>query len=129
MFVEEEKSADSETVHITEVIGYLVFDHAGSLNMAGPPPAPTGLTPPDGATVTTAAATLACKAITDASQYEFEIWYDDAGLWHYYYTYSSQTAEQTFWPVFDDTIYRWRVRAENESGAGAWSDWHTFVKD
>ncbi len=126
VFVEEEQSADSEVAHITEIIGYAVFDHAGSLTMAGPPPAPTGLIPPDGATVTTAAVTLACDAIAGAVAYEFEIWYDDSGIWQYYYTYSSQAAAQTFWPVFDDTVYRWRVRAENAQGQGAWSDWSSF---
>jgi hypothetical protein len=126
VFVEEEQSADSETAHITEIIGYAVFDHEGSLAMAGPPPAPTGLNPPDGATVTTAAVTLSCDAIADASQYEFEIWYDNGGTWRYYHTYRPQAAAQTFWPVFDDTIYRWRVRAENAQGSGAWSDWAAF---
>jgi hypothetical protein len=126
VFVEEEQSADSEIWHTTETIGYAVFDHAGSLTMVGPPPAPTDLNPPDGETITTSAVTLSCAAIADAFQYEFEIGYDDEGTWQYYYTYRTVAAAQTFWPVYDDTIYRWRVRAENIHGLGAWSDWASF---
>jgi hypothetical protein len=52
MFVEEETSRDTEVAHTTEVVGYLVFDHPGSLTEDGggnnPPPAPTGLSPDAG---------------------------------------------------------------------------------
>jgi hypothetical protein len=126
VFVEEETSADSEIWHVTEVIGYAVFDRAGSLAMAGPPPAPTDLNPPDGDTITTAAVTLSCAAIDDALQHEFEIWYDNGGTWQYYYTYAPAGPFQTFWPVYDDTAYRWRVRAGNVHGLGPWSGWVTF---
>jgi hypothetical protein len=88
VFVEEEKSADSEMAHTTEIIGYAVFDHAGSLTMVGPPPAPTDLNPPDGETIATSAVTLSCAVIADAFQYEFEIWYEDGSTWQYYYTYT-----------------------------------------
>jgi hypothetical protein len=125
VFIEEEQSADSEISHTTETIGYVVFNHASSLTMVGPPP-PTDLNPPDGETITSSAVILSCAAIADAFQYEFEIWYDDGSTWQYYYTYMPVNAAQTFWPVFDDTIYRWRVRAENIYGLGAWSDWVTF---
>jgi hypothetical protein len=120
VFMEEEKSRDTETNHTTEVAAYLVFDRPGSLNDLGPPPAPTGLSP-DNQTVTTSSVTLTCDSIADASQYEFEIDYLDGGTWRYYYAYSSSTNSQTFWPVYDDTSYRWRVRAMNAYGWGAWS--------
>jgi hypothetical protein len=126
VFVEEEQSADSEIRHVTEIIGYAVFDHAGSLTLSGPPPAPAGLNPPDGAPITTAAVTLSCNATADVSQYEFEIWYDDNGTWQYYYTYTAPAASRTFWPVFDDIAYRWRVRAENAGGVGQWTSWNIF---
>ncbi len=126
IFVEEETSADSEISHTTETIGYVVFNHPGSLTVVGPPIAPPGLNPADGDTITTSAVTLSCAVIADAIEYEFEIGYDDGVTWQYYYTYSAITNSQTFWPVFDDTIYRWRVRAENTYGLGEWSDWVTF---
>jgi hypothetical protein len=90
------------------------------------PPAPGGLTPPDGATITTASVTLACDAIADAFQYEFEIWYHNGSIWKYYYTYATATPSQKFWPAVNDTTYRWRVRAENDNGVGEWSVWRTF---
>jgi hypothetical protein len=126
VFVEEEKSADSEMAHTTEIIGYAVFDHAGSLTMVGPPPAPTDLNPPDGETIATSAVTLSCAVIADAFQYEFEIWYEDGSTWQYYYTYTPSIPSQTFWPAVDNTTYRWRVRAENVNGVGEWSVWTTF---
>ena len=90
------------------------------------PLAPTGLTPADGTTITTSAVTLSCAEITDAIRYDFEIGYDDGVTWHYYHTYSPTMNAQTFWPVVDNTTYRWRVRAENSFGWGEWSVWTTF---
>jgi hypothetical protein len=121
LFVEEEQSLDAEINHTTEVAAYLVFDHPGSLNGDGPPPAPTGLSPDGGQTITASSVTLACDPIMDAGEYEFEISYSNGVEWLYYYTYVSSTNSQTFWPAHDDTAYRWRVRAANGYGWGAWS--------
>jgi hypothetical protein len=33
---------------------------------------------------------------------------------------------QTFWPAYANRQYRWRVRAQNQEGWGAWSTWATF---
>jgi hypothetical protein len=121
VFVEEEQSLDAEIGHTTEVAAYLVFDQPGSLNGDGLPAAPTGLSPDGGQTITTSSVTLSCDPITDAIQYEFEISYSEGVEWLYYYSYSSSTNSQTFWPAHDDTAYRWRVRASNGHGWGAWS--------
>ena len=121
VFVEEERSWDLETNHTTEVAAYLVFDHPGSLNGAGPPSAPTGLSPDEAQTITTSSVTLTCDPIADASQYEFEIHYSDGAEWQYYYTYTSSTNSQIYWPAYDDTSYQWRVRASNSYGWGVWS--------
>jgi hypothetical protein len=126
IFVEEEASKDSEVAHTTEIAGYVVFDHPGSLTLAGPPSAPTGLDPADGAAIISSAVILSCAAITDAIQYDFEIWYGDGVTWRYYYTYTATISSQTFWPVVDNTTFRWRVRAENAYGWGDWSAWNTF---
>lgn len=123
--MEEEKSADAETRHTSEIAGYFVFDHPGSLNVAETPPAPTGLSPDNGQTITTSAVTLSCNPMSGASQYEYEIEYADGANWHYYYTYTSGTSSQTFWPFFDDTAYRWRVRAQLGL---EWSDWSAYAE-
>jgi hypothetical protein len=125
IFLEEEKSADGEVGHTTEVVGYLVFENTGG-PVGGPPPAPTGLDPSGDATITTSSVTLRVDAISDASQYDFEIEYLKDGTWTYYHTYSASGPLQTFWPVHDDTPYRWRARAQNEHGWGPWSGWATF---
>ena len=126
VFVEEEKSLDTEINHTTEVAGYIAFDHPGLIDIVGPPFAPTGLSPADGATITTSSVTLSCNTVADAFEYEFEIWYSNGETWSYYYTYSSTTNDQTFWPAYDDTAYQWRVQAQNTYGWGDWSDWADF---
>jgi hypothetical protein len=127
--VEEEASLDPEVAHTTEAVGYLVFE-GGSEPPPPPddgrPPAPAGLEPADDAVITSSSVTLSCDAIAGVSGYEFTIEYESAGVWRTYYTYSSTDNSQTFWPVYDDTRYRWRVRAENSFGWGDWSAWATF---
>jgi hypothetical protein len=95
-------------------------------NVATLPPAPTGLSPADGATITTTSVTLSVSPIAGATNYEFEIWYQNMGVFDYYYTYSTTTNSQTFWPSFDDIPYQWKARAKNGSGWGEWSDFSTF---
>jgi hypothetical protein len=70
--------------------------------------------------------TLTCNEIADASQYEFEISYQSGGTWYDYFTYGTGTNAKTFWPSYDDTPYRWKVRAMNTGGWGSWSAWATF---
>ena len=92
-----------------------------------PPPAPTGMSPADGAVVSGSSVTLRVDAIDDATGYEFDIWYSDGTDWQPYYTYTPAANAQTFWPVFDDTLYLWRVRAKNGEGFGPWSEETTFA--
>jgi len=128
VFLEEERSADSEVGHTTEVVGYIVLG-AGDDDDDGeddPPPAPTGLSPSGGETITTSSVTLLCDAIAGVTEYEFKIEYEGASGWKYYYSYSSSASAQTFWPQYDDTRYRWQVRARNAQGWGPWSEWAVF---
>ncbi|MFQ5544754.1 MAG: hypothetical protein ACE5FE_02130 [Acidiferrobacterales bacterium] len=102
--------------------------YVDNANPPGPPPvppAPTGLAP-DGTTITTSAVALSANAITDATRYQFEIEYWDGVAWRYYYTYAPASNAQTFWPVYANSQYRWRVRAQNQEGWGEWSAWATF---
>jgi hypothetical protein len=131
VFIEEEKSRDTEVSHTTEIVGYLVFDRPGSLIDEGgenPPPAPTGLYPdggqeyPNGGSVT-----MSSDPISGATQFEFEIEHDAGGVWATYYTYTSDTSSFTFWPQYDDREYRFRMRAENTYGWGPHSTWAVFV--
>jgi hypothetical protein len=98
----------------------------GNVGGSSPPPAPTGLSPDNGVTITTSSVTLSCNAISDATQYQFEIHYWSGSAWQYYYTYTSSTSSQTFWPSVHGTSYQWRVRAQNAHGWGAWSAYADF---
>jgi GH25 family lysozyme M1 (1,4-beta-N-acetylmuramidase) len=132
VFLEEEKSRDAEVAHTTETVGYLVFDHPGSLvdvgGGANPPPAPTGLKPdggqayPNGSSVT-----MSSSPVSGATQYEFSIEHSSGGTWATYYTYSASTSSFTFWPQYHDREYRFRMRAENAYGWGPYSAWATFT--
>ena len=96
------------------------WSHFDFGNLSRPPSAPTPVAPVDGASVTTSSVTLSVDPSQGASQYEFEIWYAVSGEWRYYYTYGTSAGSQRFWPVYDDTYYLWRARAENGDG---WSEW------
>jgi hypothetical protein len=127
VLVEEERSADSEVSHTSETVGYVVLGAAGDDDDDGElPPAPTGLSPANGVTLTAASVTLSCDALSGVSEYEFEIGYESGGTWLYYYSYNANANQQTFWPQYEDTRYRWRVRARNARGWGPWSEWATF---
>jgi hypothetical protein len=127
VFIEEEKSADPGIAHSSEVVGYIVLEKGDDDDgEEEPPPAPTGLSPSGSVTITTSPVTLSCDAITGVSEYEFVIEYESGGSWSYYYAYSKTSNSATFWPQYDDTRYRWRVRARNAQGWGPWSGWATF---
>ena len=132
VFLEEEKSRDTEVAHTTEVVGYLVFDRPGSLVEVGggsnPPPAPTGLSPdggqsfPNGGSVT-----MSSGPVSGATQYEFAIEHNSGGVWTTYYTYSASASTKTFWPQYNDREYRFGMRAQNAYGWGPYSAWATFT--
>jgi hypothetical protein len=95
--------------------------------VAHAPSAPTGLTPANGAQITTSSVTLRVDAMSGVSRYQFEIWYWDGAVWKYYYTYTSTTNAQTFWPARTNTFYSFRVRAESAHGFGEWSESSNFA--
>ena len=72
--------------------------------------------------------TLACDPVAGASRYEFEMEYQAStgGSFSRYYAYETSASEKTFWPVYSDTTYRWRVQAATGSGWGEDSGWTEF---
>jgi hypothetical protein len=73
-----------------------------------------------------ASVTLSCTAVSGATQYEFEIDFQNAsGTFVDYYTYQGSSPSRTFWPQYKSG-YRFRVRAQNAAGWGPNSDWATF---
>lgn len=87
----------------------------------------SGLSPDGDARITSSSVTLSCDSVDGARGYEFAIEVHDGASYVPYYTYSSDDAQQTFWPAHDDSAYRWRVRVTTASGTGTWSAWATFL--
>jgi GH25 family lysozyme M1 (1,4-beta-N-acetylmuramidase) len=132
VFLEEEQSRDAEVAHTTEVVGYLVFDHPGSLvdlgGGANPPPAPAGLKPDGGQVFANGSSvSMSSSPVSGATGYEFSIEHSSGGAWASYYTYSASTSSFTFWPQYRDREYRFRMRAQNAHGWGPWSAWASFT--
>jgi len=95
------------------------------------PVAPTGLSPNGGTWSGGDSVTLTWRQVFGAESlagdgYEVDIDYASGANWVSYYTYDTSSASQTFWPQIDPATYRWRVRAQNEAGWGAWSAFATF---
>jgi hypothetical protein len=90
------------------------------------PAVPTGLSPNNGQTITTSSVTMSVSAISGATKYDFKIEHLSGTEWRTYYTYSTSTNSQTFWPVYDNRSYRFSVRAQNATGWSTWSNWATF---
>ena len=91
------------------------------------PPSAEGLSPLDGARLTTSAVTLSRNPVTGATRYEHDIEYDDGAGYRHYYTYSGGAPSRTFYPTYRDTAYRWRVRATTSGGEQPWTAWSTFL--
>ena len=93
------------------------------------PGAPTGLSPADGKQLYSSSVTLGCDDFQGGSRYEFAIERYDEGTssWETYYTYSPYGSSQRFWPQYDNTAYRWRVRARDNSGWSPWTNWRVFL--
>ncbi len=99
---------------------------AGAADGGSPPGAPTGLSPDqDQGFAAGAAVKLSCTPVASATSYRFEIQYQTGGTWQPYYTYTSSTASQTFWPQVS-TAYEWQVQAEVSGAWGPASAWATF---
>jgi len=93
---------------------------------AGPPSAPTGLYPDGGLQIWTESVRVLCDTEPGAHSYAFDIEHYKNGKWVGYYTYQTSDNARQFDPIFDGRFYRWRVRAEDADGWGAWSQWATF---
>lgn len=102
------------------------WSHFDFGNVSRLPAAPVPIAPEEGAVITTSSVTLAVEPMEGVTGYELEIWYALDSEWRYYYTYVSTTGSQRFWPVYHDTYYLWRARAENGLGFGEWSEPSTF---
>jgi GH25 family lysozyme M1 (1,4-beta-N-acetylmuramidase) len=94
---------------------------------AGLPAAPTGLSPTGYERVPGwMSARVLSRTIPGATRYDFEIESWNGARYATYYTYTSTTNAREFSPRNANTTYRFRVRATNGAGTGAWSAWSYF---
>ncbi|MBW2456138.1 MAG: hypothetical protein JRI68_16585, partial [Deltaproteobacteria bacterium] len=93
---------------------------------AGPPAAPEGLYPADDLQIWTDEVRLLCDTIPGATDYAFQIEHFNGSQFIPYYTYETKENARFFIPSLDNRVYRWRVRAHNGDGWGAWSAWAQF---
>lgn len=75
------------------------------------PGAPVGLSPDQGARLTTPSITLSCAPVASATSYEFKLEFLSGGVWKPYVTYTRAAPATTFYPQ-SKTDYRFSVRAQ-----------------
>jgi hypothetical protein len=107
----------------TNVLWLNVADSGPALP-PGVPAAPTGLSG-DGGTVTASSTTLTWSDVGGTS-HQLLMQVGSPGAWNYYWTWTMTPESFTVWPQSAGQNYRWRVRAKNGTGWGAWSAWATF---
>jgi len=101
-------------------------DHAPPADTGSLPPAPTGLWPTDGTQWTANYAKVMSELVPLATLYDIAVERWSGSAWITYYKWSNPNAFVKFYPTQPNSLYRFRVRAKNTHGWGAWSDWSVF---
>lgn len=93
-------------------------------DLAGAPAAPTGMYPDDLQPIETETVRmLVATPQVGVTRYAFEIQSWNGSAWAAYTTYHSPKNGYRFSPAIRNRAYRFRARAQDGSGWGAWSDW------
>ncbi len=95
----------------------------------GSPPAsaPTAVDPPDGAMDVDTTVDLTWTAVDGATSYSVEVATDDAFTNVVASVDGVSGTTTTVGPLEEGTTYYWRVRGENDAGAGPWSSAFSFT--
>ncbi|MBI3184331.1 MAG: hypothetical protein HYZ28_19530 [Myxococcales bacterium] len=91
-----------------------------------PPAAPARLYPEDGAVVTVPYAKLMTATVPRATRYQFALEAWDGAAFRPYYSWTVSRPFHKVVPYWRNRVYRFRARAMNAHGWGAWSGWATF---
>ena len=90
------------------------------------PPPPTNLYPSDGLVIKLDYVKLMTATVPRATQYQLALEAWDGTAFKPYYTWSTPDAFRKVVPQYKNAIYRFRARAKNAVGWGAWSGYATF---
>jgi hypothetical protein len=94
---------------------------------AGPPPAPDGLYPAGGVALAQEYVKMMARPIDGALEYELEVVRYDGTAFRPYFRYGSlREPTRLQFSMTRNRTYRWRIRARNEHGFGAWSPFAQF---
>ena len=104
----------------------VVVDRSLPPDTGAPPVPPANLFPTDGAVVAIDYAKLMSGTVPRATQYQLALEHYTGTAWATYYTWSSPNAFVKASPPATPALYRFRVRAQNAHGWGAWSPYATF---
>ena len=89
------------------------------------PPAPSLISPANGAALASLPVTLEWQAVQGATLYEVGLW--EQGNGQVYGALRSETSLAVPWQLDLDTTYEWQVRAGNDFGFGPWSPTWRFT--
>jgi GH25 family lysozyme M1 (1,4-beta-N-acetylmuramidase) len=104
----------------------VVVDRSDPPDTCQVPPAPTNLYPYDGSVVKLDYLKLMSATIPRATQYQLALESWDGKAFKPYYTWTTADAFLKVSPAYKNSIYRFRARAKNAYGWGAWSPYATF---
>lgn len=98
---------------------------------SGDPPAsaPTGLSPDNWVSITSASVNLTWNAVAGATSYNVYMLYWDGAAWQYYWDWDTSNSSFTVWPQFSPKHYAWKVTPKNSAGEGPGSAWAYFYHD
>lgn len=105
----------------------VVVDHSLPPPPTAAPPAPAGLYPEQGAYTSLDYVKLMTGLVPHSTQYQLELQSWDGAAFKPYYTWSRPDGFQKVTPKYDDRVYRFRARAQNAKGWGAWSGYSVFA--
>ncbi len=91
-----------------------------------PPPAPGNLYPVDGQVIAYDYVKAMSATIPRATEYQLAVERWTGSTFVTYYTFTNPNAYVKFYPATPNSIYRFRARAYDTYGWGAWSSYATF---
>lgn len=104
----------------------VVVDRSAAAPSAAPA-APTDLLPAGGERVLTEYVRPTAPRVRGATSYTLELQAYRRGDWRSYLVVNTRDPARTMVPAFNDTAYRFRLRATNALGTSPWSTWAVFL--